>query len=211
MIIDTSYFLNKSVFIPNAVVQPSIGSNTPTSINQLQQEIDEKEYEYMLSILGYNQTVELYSQFEENGTWKVSALQKWKDFIDGKEDWKGIRYTVGTKKISVIAYYVFFYYLKADFAQYSTTGIQVPQAENSVSQLPNEKQVEAWNKMTMLTNSNNISRLNYSFSSNWNGIMLRWNNGENNEVSVYDYLAKNTDIYDISFFYNYQPINSMNL
>ena len=85
MIIDISYFLKKDVFIPNAVVQPSIGSNTPTSIIQLQAEIDEKEYEFILSFLGYEQTEELFNQFEADGTWKVSALLKWKNLVDGTE------------------------------------------------------------------------------------------------------------------------------
>lgn len=215
MIIDTTYFLNKSVFIPNAVVQPSIGSNTPTAAIQLQQEIDEKENELLLSCLGYEQTKELLSQFEVNGAWKVSALQKWKDLVDGLEfdgkKWNGLRYTIGTKKISLIAFYVFFYYLKEDYSTYSTTGIQVAKSENAVSQLPNEKQASAWNKFVNMYNGNNLATRNYNFSSNWNGKMLRWNNGERNEVSLYDFLSAKSDVYDLSFFNHYGIINSMNL
>lgn len=215
MIIDTTYLLVKEVFIPNAVAQPSIGSNTPTAIIQLQQEIDEKENELLLSCLGYEQTKELLNQFEINGAWKVSALQKWKDLVDGAEfdgkKWNGLRYTIGTKKISLIAFYVFFYYLKEDYSTYSTTGIQVAKSENAVSQLPNEKQASAWNKFVNMYNGNNIANRNYNFSSNWNGKMLRWNNGERNEVSLYDFLSAKSDVYDLSFFNHYGIINSMNL
>lgn len=209
MILDTSYFINKSVFIPNVVAQPSIGSNTPTAINQLQQEIDEKEYEYFISILGNEQTNELFTQFEENGDWKLEALQKWKDLIDGKDDWKGIRYSIGTKKISLIAYYVFFYYLKNDFSNYSTTGVQIPQSENSISQLPNEKQVNAWN--TFVSMNSSIKNSNPIFSSNWNGRMIQFSGVQDNKVSVYDFLSRNSGVYDLSFFTHYSPINSMNL
>jgi len=211
MIIDTSYLINKNVFIPNAVAQPSIGSNTPTSIIQLQAEIDEKEYELLLSALGYEQTEELINQFETDGTWKDDALQKWKDLVDGLDEWKGLRYTTGTQKISLIAYYVFFYYLKSDYSTYSTTGVQIAQSENAISQLPNEKQVTAWNKFVNMYDGGNIQQRNYSFSRNWNGLMLRWGNGERNQVSLYDFLSSKSDVYDLSFFNRYSVINSMNL
>ncbi len=216
MIINTSYFLNKNVFIPNAVAQPSIGSNTPTSIIQLQAEIDERENELLLSFLGYEQTEELLDQFEQvspsiEWTWKESALQKWKDLVDGLEEWKGLRYTIGTQKISLIAYYMFFYYLKSDYSTYSTTGIQIAKSENSISQLPNEKQVSAWNKFVNMYDGGNISQRNYNFSRNWNGLMLRWNTGERNNVSLYDFMSSKSDVYDLSFFNHYDIINSMNL
>jgi len=215
MIITTAYFLNKNVFIPNAVAQPSIGSNTPTSINQLQAEIDEREDELLLSFLGQAQKAELYDQFESNGDWKPTALQKWKDLVDGVDfndkHWNGLRYTIGTKKISLIAYYVYFYYLKEDFSTYSTTGIQVAQAENAISQLPNEKQVSAWNRFVNIYNGGNIQTKNYAFSRNWNGTMLRWNNGERNEVSLYDFMSAKSDVYNLSFFNHHNVINSMNL
>lgn len=211
MIIDISYFLKKDVFIPNAVVQPSIGSNTPTSIIQLQAEIDEKEYEFILSFLGYEQTEELFNQFEADGTWKVSALLKWKNLVDGLDNWKGLRYTSGTQKISIIAYYVFFYYLKEDFATYSSTGIQVAQAENSTTQLPNEKQASTWNKFVNLYDGGNIQERNYSFSNNWNGIMLRRNSGQRNQVSLLDFIRANSNDYDTNFLSYYGLINSANL
>lgn len=211
MIIDTSYFLKKDVFIPNAVVQPSIGSNTPTSLLQLQAEIDEKEYEFLLSFLGHEQTNELLNQFEVDGSWKSDALQKWKDLVDGVEEWKGLRYTIGTQKNSLIAYYVFFYYLKSDFSNYSTTGVQVAQSENAISQLPNQKQVTAWNKFVNMYDGGNISQRNYNFSSNWNGLMLRWNSSARNEVSLLDFIRSKSYVYDTKFLSYYGIINSMNL
>ena len=215
MIINTAYFLNKNVFIPNAVAQPSIGSNTATSIDQLKAEIDEREDELLLSFLGQEQKVELLAQFNTDGTWKDDALQKWKDLVDGVDyegkHWNGLRYTIGTKKISLIAFYVYFWYLKEDFSTYSTTGIQVAQSENALSQLPNEKQTSAWNKFVNMYNGGSFYGRDYNFSSNWNGTMLRWNIGQNNEVSLHDFMNAKSDIYDLSFFKHYDLINSMNL
>lgn len=212
MIIDNSYLLTKEVFIPNAVVQPSIGSNTPNSVTQLNQEIDDKENELLLSFLGYAQTNELLSQFESNGDWTVTAEQKWKDLVDGKDEWKGLRYTIGTKKISLIAFYVFFYYLKSDFSTYSTNGVQVAQSENAISQLPNEKQVTAWNKFVRMYQGGNFTKKNYHFGNNWNGQYLSFSNtNNNNEISLYDFMTRNSGIYDISFFTRQGLINSVNL
>ena len=115
MIINAQYFQTKELYIPNSVAQPSIGSVSPSATTQLNEEIESIEQSLLLDILGYEQLQELNAQFETNGDWKAGALQKWIDLVDGKEDWKGLRYSIGTKKISLIAYYVFFYYLEMDF------------------------------------------------------------------------------------------------
>lgn len=52
----------------------------------------------MLDVLGFSQATELYNQFEPDGSWKVTALAKWVDLVDGKDNWKGLRYTIGGKK-----------------------------------------------------------------------------------------------------------------
>lgn len=211
MIIDTSYFQSKEVFIPNAIAQPSIGSNTPTSIVQLQQEIDQREYDMLLLFLGQEQTDELFDQFEADGSWKTTALEKWKNLVDGVDDWRGLRYTVGTKKMSIIAFYTFFYYLKSDFSTYSTTGVNVAKSENALSQLPNEKQVSTWNTFVTMAQGDNFTSRNYNFSSNWNGVMLRWTGNNGNTVSLYDFMTKNSDVYDTSFFIRQSIINPYNL
>lgn len=216
MIIDTSYFLTKSVFIPNAVAQPSIGSNTPTAVNQLQEEIDFREDELLLSALGQVQFLELKDQFETSGAWKVSALQKWKDLVDGvvydedSKKWNGLRYTTGTKKNSLIAFYVFFYYLKSDFQTYSTTGMQIPNAENSERQIPNFKQAEAWNSFVNFWNGKK-SNLNPTICNVWNGTAMQWNSNNDNQITLYDFLRDNSDVYDTSFFRSYSIINPFNL
>lgn len=210
MIINPSYFLTKEVFIPNAVVQPSIGS-VSSSYEQLKEFSEEKEDELLLKFLGYTQLQELKLQFDEAGEWKVDALQKWKDLVDGKEDWKGLRYTLGGKKYSLIANYVFFYYLGTDFKQYTTTGIQVPMAEDSMYQTPNETQIRVWNKFVKLYQGNQGTNA-VNFFNNWNGFGASYlsNNG-GNQVSLYDFMSKNSEVYDISFFNFERPINSYNL
>lgn len=208
MIIDTSYFLNKSVFIPYAVNQPNIGGNTPSLVQKLQEEIDAYEEKLLIGALGYVQYQELKNQFEKtNNVWvfKSDALQKWIDLVDGyvyeDKKWNGLRFSFGAKKISLIAYYVFFYYLKGDFSVYSSTGIQIPNAENSMAQSPNPKLSEAWNSFIEMYWGDNSSFNVPTFGENWNGTYMQWQTGNNpNTVSLYDYLISRNDVYDTKWF-----------
>lgn len=211
MIINVQYFQSKELYIPNSVAQPSIGSVSPSASTQLTEEIESIEQSLLLDILGYEQLQELNAQFEPNGDWKVDALPKWVDLVDGKDDWKGLRYTIGTKKISLIAYYVFFYYLGMDFQTYSTTGMQIPQAENSLTNDPSVKQVSVWNKFVRMYVGNGMYD-NGDVSSNWNGEYISFGDTRvGNEVTLYKFLTNNRDIYDVTFFTNKTPLNYFGL
>ena len=211
MIINAQYFQTKELYIPNSVAQPSIGSVSPSATAQLNEEIESIEQSLLLDILGYEQLQELMAQFEENGDWVEDPIQKWVDLVDGVDDWKGLRYTIGTKKISLIAYYVFFYYLGTDFQTYSTTGMQIPRAENSLYNNPSVKQTTVWNKFIRMY----IGDVRYGLpvlENNWNGDFLNFSGKViGNEVSLYDYLMKNRDLYDTTYFTVKSHINYMGL
>jgi hypothetical protein len=211
MIINAQYFQTKELYIPNVVAQPSIGSVAPSASTQLQQEIDSIEQSLLLDILGYEQLQELNAQFTEDGEWVEEPIQKWVDLVDGKDDWKGLRYTIGTKKISLIAYYVFFYYLGMDFQTYSTTGMQIPMAENAKMNDPSVKQVSIWNKFVRMYVGNGMYD-NGDISNTWNGTFISFGDTMiGNEVTLYKYLTNNRDIYDITFFTNKTPLNYFGL
>ena len=211
MIINAQYFQTKELYIPNSVAQPSIGSVSPSAVTQLNEEIESIEQSLLLDILGYEQLQELNAQFETNGDWIANPVQKWVDLVDGKDDWKGLRYTIGTKKISLIAYYVFFYYLGMDFQTYSTTGMQIPMAENSQTNNPSVKQVSVWNKFIRMYVGRGMYD-NGDVSSNWNGDFISFGDTMiGNEVTLYRYLTNNRNIYDVTFFTNKTPLNYFGL
>jgi hypothetical protein len=196
MIIDSSYFLNKTVFIPNAVAQPSIGSNAPSAINNLIGEIYYKEKELLTSILGYAQYLELASQFVETAgvwDWISSPLQKWVDLVDGKDNWNGLRYTIGENKISLIANYVYCHYLEQDYLSYTTSGVVVPKSENAMNVNPTQKITIAWNDF--------VKKLNGSCNYN----------NTNSELSLLDFMSLNNVDYDLSFFEIRTVRNSLGL
>jgi hypothetical protein len=200
MIINAQYFQTKELYIPNSVAQPTIGSVSPSATAQLNEEIDSIEQSLLLDVLGYEQLQELLAQFESNGDWIATPIQKWVDLVDGKDDWKGLRYSIGSKKVSLIAYYVFFYYLGMDFQTYTTTGMQIPKAENSIRNDVSVKQVSVWNKFVAMYIGDAIYGLP-SVSSNWNGDYINFSGKlVGNEVSLYQYLLKNSDVYDTSYF-----------
>jgi hypothetical protein len=211
MIINAQYFQTKELYIPNSVTQPSIGSVLPSATAQLNEEIESIEQSLLLDILGYEQLQELMAQFDEDGNWVEDPIKKWVDLVDGVDDWKGLRYTIGTKKISLIAYYVFFYYLGTDFQTYSTTGMQIPRAENSLYNNPSVKQTTVWNKFIRMY----IGDVRYGLpvlENNWNGDFLNFSGKViGNEVSLYDYLMKNRDLYDTTYFTVKTHINYMGL
>jgi hypothetical protein len=211
MIINAQYFQTKELYIPNSVAQPSIGSVSPSATAQLNEEIDSIEQSLLLDILGYEQLQELMAQFDEDGEWITDPMQKWVDLVDGIDDWKGLRYSIGTKKISLIAYYVFFYYLGTDYQTYSTTGMQIPRAENSLYNDPSVKQTTVWNKFIEMY----IGDKRYGLprvENNWNGDFINFSGKIiGNQVSLYDYLMKNRDLYDTKYFTIKRRINYMGL
>ena len=216
MIIDASYFLSKDVFIPNAIPQPSIGSNTPSNYDLLIDEISEREKEALISFLGFDQYKELSEQFEELMpnvyTFKRTALQKWIDLVDGKDNWKGLRYRLGLKKVSLISHYVYFHYLAQDFSSYTTTGIVISDSANSVMQTPNQKQCKAWNKFVSMANGiNRNNSVNCSTFQNWNGQGIQFGQRDNNELSLYDFMSSNPNDYDLSYFIIRTVINTFGL
>lgn len=211
MIINAQYFQTKELYIPNSVAQPSIGSVSPSATAQLNEEIDSIEQSLLLDILGYEQLQELMAQFDEDGEWVEAPMQKWVDLVDGIDDWNGLRYSIGNKKISLIAYYVFFYYLGTDFQTYSTTGMQIPRAENSLYNDPTVKQTTVWNKFIEMYIGDKRFGLP-KVETNWNGDFLNFSGKIiGNQVTLYDFLMKNRDLYDTKYFTIKRRINYMGL
>lgn len=136
-------------------------------------------------------------------------MQKWKDLVDGKNEWRGLRYTVGQNKISLIAYYVFFYFLGEDYKSYSTTGIQVSESENATTSVPNDKQAKAWNTFVTMYCGNLQSLKSPEFFNNWNGSGLMWGGGtlNKNNVTLYQFLTENNGVYDVSKFNSERVVN----
>lgn len=113
--------------------------------------IEQFEPEFLIKALGYT----LYNLLITNLT-----EQRFVDLINGgtyvnrhgyTEQYKGLKYSYGTGdnvvKFSMIADYVYWYYLRDNAVQVGTTGTSVTATENATRVSPITKQVKAWNDM----------------------------------------------------------------
>lgn len=159
---------------------------------ELEQAIDSVEYQLLLNALGVEQYEELKSQFNSNGTWIDNPIQKWVDLVDGYGTWKGLRYTVGSAKKSLIAHYVYYIFLLEGQVYYTTTGLQRIDASNSQTVDPTSKLVKEWNTFVIM----------YQGAYN-----ICWCSQSENEQSLFYYLQSRPDDYSIQYFKPYSLQN----
>lgn len=193
MVIDITYFQNQPLFVPNSNLVPSLGENVPNNISSLESAIEVLEYQLLLGFLGYTQYNEFKSQFNEDGSLKAGALPKWISLTQGKQlengrYWKGLRYSVGNSKNSLIANFVFYNFLLNDEYPYSTTGLQRPNSENSTDVNAVSKLVREWNKFVFYYQGNNFE---YCLCNN----IIK-----TTELSLYEFLLSYPTDYNISYF-----------
>ena len=205
MIVNSSFFLRKDRFIPDAVSSPTINTLTPTLTSSFNTFIDETEKELLINLLGVVQTNELLNQFETNGDWKETAEQKWKDLVDGSGEWVGMR--LGTK--SLIADYVFAKWLQASYTPNTSTGVQLLKAENAERVSSNPLIADAWNSFVFwcggYTSNVNIWHFVTPTAISFYG------SSQSNRMTLYGYMSANTDLYNTGFFNQNQITNAYGL
>lgn len=114
--------------------------------------IDEHEEKLLTDLLGY----ELYKLYKAGIAVLPTPDAKWTAIRDGKEytnrsgvltKWKGLRFSDGTAKKSLIANYVYWHWLQN--AAYTTTasGEKTVKTGGAVEASPVYKMVRSWNQM----------------------------------------------------------------
>lgn len=143
--IDSSYFFDH-LLIPQ--------SSDATVASSIQRLIDSKEPELLTQMLGY----ELNKAYTA-GIGAGSPLAKWTDLRDGKEyttrqgyvtKWRGLKFTDGSKKKSLIANYVYWYWMEGNATVTTGTGEKVADNVNAISVSPGQKMANAWNEMVYM-------------------------------------------------------------
>lgn len=161
MYIDNSYFIGQ-LEIPNAKDYP--GATKDGNVIRLQQFVSDYEVEVMIYGLGNPLFTEFNNIFEINGDLKVGTLQKWVDFVDGKQYvidgetylWKGLRYTDGAIKKSLIADYVYYKFLTEYSVNFGGVGMQTEEANNSSRQSAIPQLAIIWNNFILKYQGNKI-------------------------------------------------------
>lgn len=149
MILTPEYFRNPEVFIPQYIPEPSAGFNTPNIVGSLQARTDYREKQVLVFALGLGQYDQL-AGFFTNGQLQPDAPQKWKDLVGGSGNWQGLIYEVSGQKYSLLAYYVYYFWLWEQYRVKTGVGVAIPDAANAWIQPPTAEMCNAWNAfMTM--------------------------------------------------------------
>lgn len=106
--------------------------------------IDEKVRLFLITILGDD----LFADFDsnlENGQLKPDAEQKWIDFVNGKDKYKGLIFNTGLFKNTCLIPLVYSYWLENNTTTVSGVGEVNLKATNAVSVVSTKRIVDAWN------------------------------------------------------------------
>lgn len=138
-----------STFFYGSITIPGINNSSSTVTNDLNWFIDEHEPKLLELLLGY----ELKKAYDLG---IVGDIQIYKDIRDGKEyqskelgltKWKGLSYTVGGSKKSLVANYIYFYFMQNRVTSSSQSGEKKNDKENSKEWTPDFKTASSWNWM----------------------------------------------------------------
>ena len=144
-IIDQTYFI-KELNIPNL---NEMDSDVLTDLNI---DIDKYVRQLLRDALG----AELFKDLDSNitdGVLNVDATDKWKNLVNGVEyvkdevtyTWKGLTYTEGAFKGSLLAKFVYFYWLRDSVSLLTGTGEKNITAEGAISVNASQKLISVWN------------------------------------------------------------------
>lgn len=193
-LIDDTYF-QKELNVPNV---NEMDSDTLTSLNI---SIDRYVRQFLQDALGYTLFTELDSYITD-GVLDSGAPQKWLDLVNGKDQWKGLKFEEGTYKGSVLAKYVFYFWLKDAVSLLTGTGEKTITATDALAVNSIQRLTNVWNDFVVDNQGNyhlnkwsygyDYYYLNYSPCNDVNYPLVRFLS-DNSE----DYPDANKKVYEI--------------
>ena len=164
--------------------------------------IEYYEREVLIHLLGYD----LYNQLINN--YDTNNNDEWKRLVEGAKylvtvddiiytvQWEGLK---NTRKVSLIAYYVYYWYVKTNYEQLTGIGTINSDAENATKIDPNIKLVWSNNECSMLSGdyeycltADDAEKLTY----------------ESTENTLFNFIFNNIADYTN---WQYKPINKINV
>lgn len=140
MILSSQYFTMWELAIANAEPKAP-NSNLLGNVETLKSFIEHCERE-VLSLALQRTNYKLFyedSIDHSTSTVKSAADQKWKDLFSGKEYkvdgvdviWRGLVFTEGGLKRSLLAHYTYYCFMKHDISHHGSVGLMIEKAKNS--------------------------------------------------------------------------------
>jgi hypothetical protein len=178
-IIDETYFI-QDISVPQTDNLDVVGSD-----NTLTQFIDKYARLLLKNALG----ITLFNLFDgslTDGVLNDDADQKWKDLVNGKiyshngvtKVWKGLKFTEGIFKGSVLAHYTYYHWYLWQMSQITSLGEVKGKSVNASSVNENTKLVQIWNEFLQMYLGNSETVGTYSVV---------------NGVPFYDYFSANNN------------------
>lgn len=133
MIAKNSDFVGR-FYIANG--QGNYDPNAVGSTDELSLFIEQFEPKCLVTVLGYSLYKELLTNLESDGTVSPGADQKWKDLVDGKDNYEGIK--------KVLTPYIYFYYLENDESHHTGVGVVKDKPKGAEQFSMRKKAVTAW-------------------------------------------------------------------
>lgn len=130
--------VNQSFFIEDLEL-PNLTHTA--DLERLNNFIIKREPDCLLKILGYP----LYKLFLSESSQRMTDLLDGTEYTDGEgtlRNWQGIKHDT---TMSLIASYVYFYYMEANKAKMTGVGVATAKPEAGFSTSPADKMAKAWN------------------------------------------------------------------
>ena len=148
--------------------------------------------------LGYNLWKELDLNITD-GVLNTGAPQKWLDLVNGKTytkesktfTWKGLIYTEGIYKGSLLVPFVYYHFLKENVSLLTGTGEKVLDASNAIGVNSTQRMVMSWNDFV---NQYQGQCFNYSVNRYYHdGVLVEdyFTGNDSEQVNLIQYLEDN--------------------
>lgn len=220
-LINPTYFI-KELTIPNANQTQIVGS-----ADNFNQWIDKEARLVLQRALGYDRFSELDALIDGNGDLPSSSPQKWRNLVYGETysyqsrdlHWKGLVFTEGSFKGSLLAHYVYAKWLEFQLSKQSGFGESRGVSVNSVNQNSTHRYVYIWNSFLEMYQGDiyingfdlyreQLPRISYK--RNIRFVDYAGNN-YSTYVSLLEYLTHKEDVFPDTDRYIYEYLNTMGI
>jgi hypothetical protein len=204
------YIINQTYF--NGIINvPNVNEPTSDEADLLNTNIDKYVRLFLQEVLGFEKFEELDS-YIIGGVLQPTAPQMWLDLVNGTTytkngknfKWKGLKYDLGTSKVSILAYFVYFNQYQNSFN--SQIGQVYVEPKNGINANPTEHLTQIFNEFVEMYQGNCNARYKGVYQVNDVLFVDYFGNHSNSGyVALTEFLLHNKEVYEVEpHFFEFQ-------